>query len=604
MRIEQCDHNLIVHAAPSSSSVTCPRCGTSQCRIHGRYTRHPRDLPWSAYCVRLALRVTRYRCANPAYPVKTFSQDASPLAARYEYAQGFVKGLYGVDLSRVACQIRFIITVQALRESWDCPFAYVLATVMELRSSTAAEQLVGRVLRMPNAKRKAIPELNRAYVFSTSPHLPSVLRNLQDSLIASGFNKQDASQLVQVANSSRGAGQTGLFDAPFEGIAPLEPISLGTLPIALQAKLSIDVDSGEVISTVPLEASEREAVQHLIVQSAPPVGVGGSARGSVVRAVLREPFSVPRLVIKQDGLWEPLEKAHFLEREWSLQGKDAVLTETDFPFKVDAGSVAEIDYLDGQLRISAPQLLAQQSRLLEAWDRVSDADLVYWLDSKISHPDLTPEDVQIFLYRVLMHLTRDRGLKLEFLVQEKFRLRPSVEAKIEAHRRAAVLSAYKSLFEDDPALVTVRGDAASAFHFQAGDRHYPNSTRYDGPQSYAKHYYPNIAQMNLEESDCAAVLDAHKNVQYWVRNLERDPQHAFWFQTSSDRFYPDFVALLHDGRVMVVEHKGGDRITADDAREKNTLGELWAKRSDGAGMFLMTTGRDFTALKVKLDSSR
>jgi len=81
-RVEQCDHDLIVHAAPSPTSMTCPRCGTAQSHIHGHYIRHPRDLPWSACCVRLALRVMRYRCANPTCPVKTFSQSASPLVAR------------------------------------------------------------------------------------------------------------------------------------------------------------------------------------------------------------------------------------------------------------------------------------------------------------------------------------------------------------------------------------------------------------------------------------------------------------------------------------------------------------------------------------------
>ena len=101
-RIEQCDHNLIVHASPSSSSITCPRCGTSQCRIHGHYTRHPRDLPWSACGVRLALRVTRYRCLNPTCLVKTFSQDASPLAARYAQRTTRLRSMHaqiGVQLS-------------------------------------------------------------------------------------------------------------------------------------------------------------------------------------------------------------------------------------------------------------------------------------------------------------------------------------------------------------------------------------------------------------------------------------------------------------------------------------------------------------------------
>ena len=55
--------------------------------------------------------------------------------------------------------VRFIITVQKLREGWDCPFAYVLCSLKETRSATAIEQIVGRILRLPNAKAKAASRL-------------------------------------------------------------------------------------------------------------------------------------------------------------------------------------------------------------------------------------------------------------------------------------------------------------------------------------------------------------------------------------------------------------------------------------------------------------
>jgi type III restriction enzyme len=56
-----------------------------------------------------------------------------------------------------------VITVQALREGWDCPFAYVLCSLQKLSSATAVEQLLGRVLRMPYATRRGREALNRAY---------------------------------------------------------------------------------------------------------------------------------------------------------------------------------------------------------------------------------------------------------------------------------------------------------------------------------------------------------------------------------------------------------------------------------------------------------
>ena len=77
------------------------------------------------------------------------------------------------DLAAPDCPVRYILTVQKLREGWDCPFAYVLCSLQETRSATAIEQIVGRVLRLPKAAFKTEPALNEAYVFScllyTSP---------------------------------------------------------------------------------------------------------------------------------------------------------------------------------------------------------------------------------------------------------------------------------------------------------------------------------------------------------------------------------------------------------------------------------------------------
>ncbi|HOF09133.1 MAG TPA: hypothetical protein PLV33_03960 [Opitutaceae bacterium] len=79
-------------------------------------------------------------------------------------------------------------------------------------------------------------------------------------------------------------------------------------------------------------------------------------------------------------------------------------------------------------------------------------------------------------------------------------------------------------------------------------------------------------------------------MKWWVRNLDRQPVHSFWLQTSTDRFYPDFVCQLIDGRVLVVEYKGTDRSTNDDSKEKERLGQLWAERSGGRCLFVMVKG--------------
>ena len=98
-----------------------------------------------------------------------------------------------------------------------------------------------------------------------------------------------------------------------------------------------------------------------------------------------------------------------------------------------------------------------------------------------------------------------------------------------------------------------------------------------------------------EEMRCAQVIDSLAAVKYWIRNVARHPN-SFWLPTATDKFYPDFVALLNDGRLLVVEYKGAHIAEGADTNEKRTIGALWERSSDGKGLFIiaeqMVDGKD------------
>ena len=68
----------------------------------------------------------------------------------------------------------------------------------------------------------------------------------------------------------------------------------------------------------------------------------------------------------------------------------------------------------------------------------------------------------------------------------------------------------------------------------------------------------------------------------------------------TDKFYPDFIGELTDGRILVVEYKGADRWSNDDSKEKRAVGELWADRSQGKCLFIMPQGPDWPAIEAKI----
>ena len=93
------------------------------------------------------------------------------------------------DLMSKECEIRYIITVNALKEWRDCPFAYILATLANRSSTIDVTQILWRVLRQPYVKQHADPFLNVSYVFCSTAKfldtLDSVVQWLNNSWFTS-----------------------------------------------------------------------------------------------------------------------------------------------------------------------------------------------------------------------------------------------------------------------------------------------------------------------------------------------------------------------------------------------------------------------------------
>jgi len=81
--------------------------------------------------------------------------------------------------------IRYIITVNALKEGWDCPFAYILVSVSNLGARLSVEQTIGRIMRLPYAKEKSDQRLNSAYIFTSTRSFSQtselVIKGLQEN---------------------------------------------------------------------------------------------------------------------------------------------------------------------------------------------------------------------------------------------------------------------------------------------------------------------------------------------------------------------------------------------------------------------------------------
>jgi type III restriction enzyme len=102
-----------------------------------------------------------------------------------------INELKGVDLLSRDCPVRYIITVNALKEGWDCPFAYVLASLADKTSAVDVEQILGRVLRMPYVQTHTHDLLNMSYVFTASSRFTNTLDNIVKALNRAGFSERE-----------------------------------------------------------------------------------------------------------------------------------------------------------------------------------------------------------------------------------------------------------------------------------------------------------------------------------------------------------------------------------------------------------------------------
>jgi type III restriction enzyme len=518
------------------------------------------------------------------------------------------------DIASEDCAVRYVITMQALREGWDCPFAYVLCSVAALTSATAVEQILGRVLRMPKAKRKTQDVLNRAYAFVTSDSFQETAEKLKDGLVdGAGFNRMEVKELVkQFELADITATQTPFTytsDAlPEEATATVEVVesALAKLPPKLKDRVSFTPDSRTFKVSGTLSSQDRTVLQ---LAFAP---VRGADR--IIDRLYRKsnrimdselpadlpPFIVPRLAIRHQGALELFSQDHFLDLPWNLADCDpAPFAER---FNIDAKTMTgEIDVTDkGAMKIDYIGQLHDQLALAIQEPAWTVPRLVNWIDRGIKHEDVTKPAARIFIHRALGAVMARKGYTLDQLARYKYEVRRVMAEEIQKHREKREIGAFAALF---PARADQFVTSAEIEPLLFDEAKYAPTTIFNNQAgTFKKHYFAQIGDMKDrgEEYDCALHIDRHPKIEFWVRNLVRKPN-AFWLQTSQDKFFPDFVARLKDGRILVVEYKGKTFAQLASEKDKEIVGKTWAEASGGTCLFVMPIARDFAAIDRVID---
>jgi type III restriction enzyme len=542
-------------------------------------------------------------------------------------ATGKIDELPSAEEIRAAkCPVRVIITVQKLREGWDCPFAYVLCSLRETRSSTAIEQIVGRVLRLPGAKSKQHPDLNCAYAFSISDNIHEVLAELRDALESNGFTTAEAERIIMPITP----GVLPLGAQPktvtLEPGKEMDTSAAAVQVAALGGKVKLDGQTGAMTIIVPLDKDEEDALVGCAITPEAKAKIknavesvreaerafGGGKPRQPSPYELGQDFVVPLLCVEEEGDLFVFESTFLLEHPWRLGQKDANLSESYNPLKRPTGKAGIIDVSDKN-RITTGLMeehedfvgtLHQQVMELGGSGDWTIEMLIGWLDRRIDHADIPAGESAVFLRKAIQGLMAQYGIEdVSLLVLDRHRLRDQIETRIKAHRESERKAAFKRWLLPDSSLVVTD---AKTINFAAMT--YEPGWLYEGGFQFKKHYFGSKpgelkekrADGQLtEEFKCAQYLDALPEMKFWARNLARRTT-SFRLQTSTDWFYPDFIAMLNDGRILVVEYKGKVWSEMKDSDEKRDLGAVWESRSNGKCLFIMPNGPDLEAIGKKV----
>jgi type III restriction enzyme len=533
--------------------------------------------------------------------LETYLKEVEGIAAnQIAVATGDQRELDGIDLfSPKEPAIRYIITKQALKEGWDCSFAYVFCSVANVSSATDVEQLLGRVMRMPYATKRKSERLNRAYAHVPETKFGAAAASLRDKLVTGmGFEEQEAEDSIENAKQDMFGGE-GFFKRSSRPtpkldvtVKTLQPVAQVSEELAREGVRVTEQDGGEIrIEAMrPLSPKASELLS-TIVPSNDTSFTAKAKEFALECAKLLSPaeqglkFKMPALFAAAQGEMVLVDYETILDNfDWSIRNIPARLEKHEFEATED-GFNWEID-LDGETvrwkQADEQKALPMVAPVIE-W---TAEQLSIWLDRENRDPAFSQVDMLTWTSDLVQYLANQRNLPISLLHRLKFLISRKVREKVTQARKQAREKAHQTMLFDKHAHVELSFD--NGFEFR--ENMFFGTPSYRGRFTFSKHFL-GADQVGAfdgkddgEEFQCAQALDSLKQVKHWVRNMDRHAN-AFKLPLANGNFYPDFVAELHDGRLFVVEYKG--ELTAAVAQSRRSIGELWERTSGGKCLFVI-----------------
>ena len=503
-----------------------------------------------------------------------------------------INELKNVDLQSPDCKIKYIITVNALKEGWDCPFAYILATLANKTSTVDVEQILGRVLRLPYTQQNESKFLNLSYVLTCSNDFHTTITKVIKGLNDAGFSEKEyrIAEEKPIGTPTVTPVQQGLtYDEGKEEFLQFDDAVLRrTIDERKNASEASAIDS--MLSSA--EANSNAYDDAMKQAEAEPVGdLPLEVRSKVTTYPMYEQFKeealsleIPQFFIKATpSIFTLLDPNHkdLLTKEdltdgFTLKDKDACIdfgSATEAVVEVDVQknerpkyrqmSETESEYFKGMMQNLPPENRVKHCKLaikgiLEKMDSVCGGDLTAYID------------------RIVENMNADELAAMEKNIYGyATKIKTKIERLLDEYRK----DKFKNMLE------TGKIECLPSFRLK----------REINPGNpfglLSKSLYRSEQAVNGFELKVIEKVSSLPNIKWWHRNMDR----LEFCINGYMNHYPDFIVMTNSGKIVMVETKGEHLTSNDDSREKAELGKIWQAQAGAKYRYYMVSEQDIAS---------
>ncbi|MCK9480309.1 MAG: DEAD/DEAH box helicase family protein [Bacteroidia bacterium] len=510
-----------------------------------------------------------------------------------------INEIKGIDLMSKDCEVRYIITINALKEGWDCPFAYILASLADKSSAVDVEQILGRVLRQPYVMKHNFPLLNLSYVLTASSKFLDTLDNIVKGLNKAGFSEKDYKladpDMLEEAKKQDPLQQLTAFATSEEATEDITS-DIDTTRISVPSETATPNTTVSEIEQTAIQ--QNEAFEKTVSEmeatntTALPNEIQQLVKTYSIKDIFRkqaEEINLPQFYLKvpANDLFGQKEEELPLEKENLLEGFALSKADTNIAFDSITSELYKVDLdetkkehtptfvrLDGDVKENIIAYILdpsrKESRVKNFTKRIMDI-----IGNMYPIPD---KEIEKYINRILEDFKDEQ---FNDFANNEYTYTDKIKQKIKSLSEAFAEKKFKDFLDTDKVFIK------SSFTLPVNIA--PGEVAKDMPKTL----YEKEGKMNGFEERIINEIANLNNIAFWTRNIEKKGFRINGFVNH----YPDFIIQTKSGKTILLETKG-DHL---DAEQKIRLGGLWASKAGNNYRYFMVYERRTVDGAYKLD---